>query len=89
MIDDYEVGHKHGLLELCVTQEAKSMASLGLCLCDRFVGTFPQRKEQRADAFALLHVEHVVVGVEGVEGDRPGVGVREIDPVCALRLSVD
>ena len=41
----------------------KSMASLGLCLCDRFVGTFPQRKQQRTDAFAfLLRADKFVLG---------------------------
>ena len=39
------------------------MASLGLCLCDRLVSTFPQRKQQRTDAFAfLLRADKFVLG---------------------------
>ncbi len=47
----------------------------------------PERQQQRLDAVLLLHVEHVIVGVERVEADRLLLRVGEIHAVRAARLA--
>ena len=47
----------------------------------------PERQQQRLDAVLLLHVKHVVVGVERVEADGLLLRVGEIHAVRAARLA--
>ena len=58
-------------------------------LGQRFVGTLPQRKQQRADTLALFHIKDIVIGVEGIEGNGTFIGVSEVDPIRSLGLAVN
>ena len=58
-------------------------------LGQRFIGTLPQRKQQRADTFSLFHIKDIVIGVEGIEGNGTFIGVSEVDPIRSLGLSVN
>ena len=53
----------------------------GLGLGDFLTLALPQREQQRLDAVLLLHVEDVVIGVEGVERDGLLFRVGEVDAV--------
>ena len=58
-------------------------------LGQRFIGTLPQRKQQRADTFSLFHIKDIVIGVEGIEGNGTFIGVSEVDPIRSLGLAVN
>ena len=58
-------------------------------LGQRFIGTLPQRKQQRADTFSLFHIKDIVIGVEGIEGNGTFIGVSEVDAIRSLGLSVN
>ena len=54
-----------------------------------FIGTLPQRKQQRADTFSLFHVKDIIIGVEGIEGNGTFIGISEVNAIRSLGLSVD
>ena len=58
-------------------------------LGQRFIGTLPQRKQQRADTFSLFHIKDIIIGVEGIEGNGAFIGVSEVDAIRSLGLSVN
>ena len=58
-------------------------------LGQRFIGTLPQRKQQRADTFSLFHIKNIIIGVEGIEGNGTFIGVSEVDPIRSLGLAVN
>ena len=58
-------------------------------LGQRFIGTLPQRKQQRADTFSLFHIKDIIIGVEGIEGNGTFIGVSEVDPIRSLGLAVN
>ena len=58
-------------------------------LSQRFIGTLPQRKQQRADTFSLFHIKDIVIGVEGIEGNGTFISVSEVDSIRSLSLSVN
>ena len=58
-------------------------------LGQRFIGTLPQRKQQRADTFSLFNIKDIVIGVEGIEGNGAFIGVSEVDAIRSLGISVN
>ncbi|ERJ71839.1 hypothetical protein HMPREF9148_02960, partial [Prevotella sp. F0091] len=41
------------------------------------------------DTLPFLYIEEIVVGVEGIKGNRAFIGIGEINPIFAFGLAVD
>ena len=52
----------------------------------RLVVLLPEGQQQGFDALPLLHIIHLVGGIEGIEADGTLIRIDEIDPVLALCL---